>query len=144
MRHRTTARFWACFGRLPEAVQAVARRNFNLLTKSSTPVSPLQKGRQTLVRKGRDGADSSGSGLWRKGILSAEVNPAFFSICCRCYGRILLRIDNRLTREPRPRFSEGWFYFLLAAQRHLVTKMTPTVPTISRRTAPFSTAHKTS
>jgi len=29
--HRTTARFWTLFARLPEAVQAVARKNFGLL-----------------------------------------------------------------------------------------------------------------
>ncbi len=29
--HRTTARFWTCFARLPEAVQRVARENFELL-----------------------------------------------------------------------------------------------------------------
>ena len=34
MRHRTTARFWACFARLPEAVQRVARRNFALLKEN--------------------------------------------------------------------------------------------------------------
>jgi hypothetical protein len=29
--NRTTARFWSCFARLPEAVQGVARQNFELL-----------------------------------------------------------------------------------------------------------------
>ncbi len=29
--HRTTDRFWASFARLPEAVQMVARKNFQLL-----------------------------------------------------------------------------------------------------------------
>jgi hypothetical protein len=29
--HRATARFWACFDRLPAEVQQVARRNFELL-----------------------------------------------------------------------------------------------------------------
>ena len=28
---RTTARFWTCFARLPEAAQKVARQNFHLL-----------------------------------------------------------------------------------------------------------------
>ena len=32
--HRITARFWACFGGLPEAVQTVARRNFELLKEN--------------------------------------------------------------------------------------------------------------
>ena len=32
--HRTTARFWTCFGDLPEAVQRVARRNFELLKEN--------------------------------------------------------------------------------------------------------------
>ena len=32
--HRTTARFWICFGGLPEAVQRVARRNFELLKEN--------------------------------------------------------------------------------------------------------------
>ena len=34
MKHRTTARFWACYAGLPEAVQRVARRNFNLLKEN--------------------------------------------------------------------------------------------------------------
>jgi hypothetical protein len=29
--HRTTARFWACFARLPESAQKMARENFALL-----------------------------------------------------------------------------------------------------------------
>ena len=29
--HRTTARFWGLFDQLPEAVQAIARKNFELL-----------------------------------------------------------------------------------------------------------------
>ena len=33
--HRTTARFWACLARLPEAVQRVARENFELLKENS-------------------------------------------------------------------------------------------------------------
>lgn len=33
MKHRTTARFWASYARLPEAVQKVARQNFDLLKK---------------------------------------------------------------------------------------------------------------
>ncbi len=36
--HRTTARFWTCFARLPEAVQRVARQNFELLKE--TPAHP--------------------------------------------------------------------------------------------------------
>ncbi len=32
--HRTTARFWTCFARLPEAVQRVARENFELLKEN--------------------------------------------------------------------------------------------------------------
>jgi hypothetical protein len=32
--HRTTARFWVLFAALPEAVQAVARKNFELLQDS--------------------------------------------------------------------------------------------------------------
>ncbi len=34
MKHRTTARFWACYARLPKAVQTVAGRNFNLLKEN--------------------------------------------------------------------------------------------------------------
>jgi hypothetical protein len=33
--HRTTARFWTSFARLPEAVQRVARQNFELLKESA-------------------------------------------------------------------------------------------------------------
>ena len=32
--HRTTPRFWTCLGRLPEAVQRVARQNFELLKEN--------------------------------------------------------------------------------------------------------------
>lgn len=32
--HRTTARFWACFSALPEPVQKLARRNFDLLKEN--------------------------------------------------------------------------------------------------------------
>jgi len=34
VKHRTTGRFWVCYARLPEAVQKVARRNFDLLKKN--------------------------------------------------------------------------------------------------------------
>ena len=34
--HRTTLRFWTCFARLPEAVQRVARQNFELLKQNRT------------------------------------------------------------------------------------------------------------
>lgn len=29
--HRTTNRFWKCYGRLPEPVQKIAKKNFDLL-----------------------------------------------------------------------------------------------------------------
>jgi hypothetical protein len=32
--HRTTARFWACFHALPEHVQQLARKNYNLLKEN--------------------------------------------------------------------------------------------------------------
>lgn len=32
--HRTTARFWTSFARLPEAAQKVARKNFELLKEN--------------------------------------------------------------------------------------------------------------
>lgn len=32
--HRTTGGFWTCFARLPEAVQKVARENFELLKEN--------------------------------------------------------------------------------------------------------------
>ena len=32
--HRATARFWTLFARLPEAVQSVARQNFELLKQN--------------------------------------------------------------------------------------------------------------
>ena len=32
--HRATARFWTCLGYLPEAVQRLARRNFELLKEN--------------------------------------------------------------------------------------------------------------
>ena len=34
--HRTTPRFWACLVRLPEPVQRVAQRNFQLLKENPT------------------------------------------------------------------------------------------------------------
>ena len=34
MKHRTTGRFWACYADLPEAVQKVARRKFDLLKQN--------------------------------------------------------------------------------------------------------------
>jgi hypothetical protein len=34
VKHRTTGRFWVCYPRLPESVQKVARRNFDLLKKN--------------------------------------------------------------------------------------------------------------
>lgn len=32
--HRTTARFWGCFHALPEPIQKLARRNFELLKEN--------------------------------------------------------------------------------------------------------------
>ncbi|OFW07806.1 MAG: hypothetical protein A3G20_03210 [Acidobacteria bacterium RIFCSPLOWO2_12_FULL_59_11] len=32
--HRTTARFWSCFERLPRTAQRVARQNFDLLKEN--------------------------------------------------------------------------------------------------------------
>ena len=34
--HRTSGRFWVLFNRLPEAVQALARKNFDLLKANPT------------------------------------------------------------------------------------------------------------
>jgi hypothetical protein len=34
--HRTTPRFWDCFEHLPEPIQELARKNFELLKKDST------------------------------------------------------------------------------------------------------------
>ncbi len=34
MKHRTTARFWACYERLPQVVQRVAREKFELLKQN--------------------------------------------------------------------------------------------------------------
>jgi hypothetical protein len=65
--HHTTARFWTLFGRLPEAVQAVARKNFELLKDNSSHLSLHFKkvGKLWSVRAGinhralavEDGAD---------------------------------------------------------------------------------------
>jgi hypothetical protein len=33
--HHTTKRFWNCFGELPSAIQALARKNFELLKADS-------------------------------------------------------------------------------------------------------------
>ncbi|MBH0177339.1 MAG: hypothetical protein HP491_05605 [Nitrospira sp.] len=38
MKHRTTARFWTCYAGLPEAIQILARHNFDLL--KSNPAHP--------------------------------------------------------------------------------------------------------
>lgn len=45
--HRTTARFWASFARIPEPVQKVARENFELL--KTNPHIALQEDRLVLV-----------------------------------------------------------------------------------------------
>ena len=52
--HRTTARFWTLFHRLPEAVQAVARKKFELLkTDPSHPSLHFKKvGKLWSVRVG--------------------------------------------------------------------------------------------
>jgi len=34
VKHRTSPRFWACFGRLPQSARSVARRNFDLLKEN--------------------------------------------------------------------------------------------------------------
>ena len=54
MKHRTTARFWACYADLPEAVQKVARRNFDLLKQNpSHPSLHFKKvGKLWSVRAG--------------------------------------------------------------------------------------------
>lgn len=55
MTHRTTTRFWACFAVLPEAVQRVARHNFDLLKENlAHPSLHLKKvGKLWSVRVGR-------------------------------------------------------------------------------------------
>ena len=52
--HRTTARFWTFFNRLPEALQTVARKNFELLKDNpSHPSLHFKKvGRLWSVRVG--------------------------------------------------------------------------------------------
>ena len=67
MKHRTTARFWSCFARLPEAVQEVARQNFELLKQDPAhpslrfkKVGKLWSARAGLNHRAlaiRDGAD---------------------------------------------------------------------------------------
>jgi hypothetical protein len=32
--HQTTSRFWRCFGNLPEPIQRLARKNFEILKKN--------------------------------------------------------------------------------------------------------------
>ena len=53
--HRTTPRFWRAFGRLPEAAQRVARRDFQLL--SANPGHPSLRFKKVgafwLARVGR-------------------------------------------------------------------------------------------
>lgn len=42
--HRTTDRFWECYKKLPEAVQRISRKNFELLeTDSSHPSLHFKK-----------------------------------------------------------------------------------------------------
>jgi len=52
--HRTTARFWKCFGKLPEPVQKLSRKNFELLkTNPSHPSLHFKKvGKLWSVRVG--------------------------------------------------------------------------------------------
>jgi len=42
--HRTTARFWALFASLPEALQLVARKNFDLLKQNPSLPHFISKG----------------------------------------------------------------------------------------------------
>jgi len=42
--HRTTNRFWECFGNLPEPVQGISKKNFDLLkTNPSHPFLHFKK-----------------------------------------------------------------------------------------------------
>ncbi|WP_295454263.1 hypothetical protein [uncultured Thiodictyon sp.] len=56
MKHKTTARFWNCFYALPEAVQGVTRKNYELLKQNPRhPSLQLKKvGRLWSARVGRD------------------------------------------------------------------------------------------
>lgn len=68
--HRTTARFWAYFASLPEATQAVARKNFELLKSNPSHPSLHFKKVGTLwsVRAGLNhralAIEESGGFLW--------------------------------------------------------------------------------
>ena len=65
--HRTSGRFWNLFANLPESVQTVARKNFDLLKEDPSHPSPHYKkvGKLWSVRAGighralavEDGAD---------------------------------------------------------------------------------------
>jgi len=75
VRHRTTARFWTCFARLPEALQRVARRNFALLKENRAhPSLHFKKvGKLWSVRAGPHHRALHIIGRWRSrtaGILS--------------------------------------------------------------------------
>jgi len=54
--HRTTYRFWKCFEKLPETVQGISRRNFQLLQSDpSHPSLHFKKvGKFWSVRVGRN------------------------------------------------------------------------------------------
>ena len=68
--HRTTARFWTCFACLPEAVQRVARQNFELLKENPAHPSLHFKKIGTLwsVRAGTNhraiAVEESGDYIW--------------------------------------------------------------------------------
>ena len=68
--HRTTERFWKCFDQLPDAIQAVARENFEILKSSPHhPSLHFKKiGNFWSVRVGLQyralGVESKGNLIW--------------------------------------------------------------------------------
>ncbi len=68
--HRTTSRFWDLFARLPEAVQRIARQNFELLKETpSHPSLHFKKvGKLWSVRVGLNhralAVDDAGDYIW--------------------------------------------------------------------------------
>jgi hypothetical protein len=53
LKHTTSSRFWRCFDALPSEVQALARKNFELLKRDpSVQFKPLGGGRLFSARVG--------------------------------------------------------------------------------------------
>jgi hypothetical protein len=74
--HRTSGRFWNLFARLPESVQKVARKNFELLKDDPlASFAAFQEGGKPVVRESRDQSSRSSIGGWCGLYLGLDRSP---------------------------------------------------------------------